>query len=227
MSDESQVSFSPAQEEAGQPSQPVAQELQQPQGGQESKPETITKADLEALRKELSSEVSRLIQSRTDKTESRLRTAIDTKLKRLDELTQGLGIDPQVIAAARTRIEQEALLDEVMSSDGRQVAQPGQPLSKEVVEATNARARALQEKAGVFIEQGDPEYSKLKLNQPNPYEFLDSLEAAIQEKANRMGKQAEKAPGRIGSLSSGSAPGNPIGEVNDPKQLLKQWLSGR
>lgn len=223
MSDESQVSFSPAQEEAGQPSQPVVQE---PQSGQESKPEAITKADLEALRQELSGEVTRLIQSRTDKTESRLRTAIDTKLKRLDELTQGLGIDPQVIAAARTRIEQEALLDEVMSSDGKQVAQPAQPLNKEIVEATNARARALQEKAGVFVEQADPEWSKLKLNTPNPYEFLDSLESAIQEKALRIGKQRESAPGRLSSTTAGATAGNPIGHMNDPKDLIKTWLNG-
>lgn len=223
MSDESQANFSPAPEEVGQPSQPVTP---QPQSGQESQPEAITKADLEALRQELTGEVTRLVQSRTDKTESRLRTAIETKLKRLDELTQGLGIDPQVIAAARTRIEQETLLDEVMSSDGRQVAQPAGPLNKEIVEATNARARALQEKAGVFVEQGDPEWAKLKVNQPNPYVFLDSLEAAIQEKALRIGKQREGAAGRLSSTTAGATAGNPIGHVNDPKDLFKTWLNG-
>lgn len=233
MSDE-QGMYAPGEAEVRQPEAKPAEQSSQPEkveqagSAQVAAPKYVTLDDLQSVLKQYRHEIINDAVKSLDKRTNGVEARVNERLAVLEDFFNKNNVAEKDRESVRQSVRADAILEMVNESAGSKPTptQGTDVLPREVVEATNARARALQEKAGVFVEQGDPEWAKLKVNQPNPYVFLDSLEAAIQEKALRIGKQREGAAGRLSSTTAGATAGNPIGHVNDPKDLFKTWLNG-
>lgn len=172
MSDQLEESYQPEVEE-GQSSQPEG----------EAQPKFVTVEDLTALEERL----KRRLQSLTDKQESR----ISKRLREWEERAkaQGFEVDDQMRQEARRR-EVLRLLDEEGEIEPAQADLPRiDPAVKAKIEATNARYAELQREYGVTLTDSDPEYWDVNWRHRDPERFLKQAEAALKEKAERVGKQ--------------------------------------
>lgn len=193
---------------AGQPSDEGVQ--QQPDAA-EPKHEYVTKDELIQMQEAL----ERRLQSLSDKQESRLKKEVDLELKKIEARYSALGqqVPPDV--------RQKVINDKVLSftEDEPQAAQPGlSPEQAFLIERTNARGQAIVDKYGVDLDESD--LAKVKRD-GDPFEYLETLEAACAAKAEKLAGSAGHAP----MMVQGRASGTRIDNINDPRELIRMGLN--
>lgn len=172
MGDESKaVSFQPG---AGQLSDNASGAEQ----GKGQSPQYITKDDFEGLREEL----SRKIQSLTDKASARIEERVAQRISEIDSAARLLGADPSAVEAAKQRVVMEELARVPEAKSAPQPAQAAsqtQQQSDDRVAYANAAAARLVKKYGVSLNteevQGLPQTD-------DPDEWLDALEQKLADK---------------------------------------------
>lgn len=197
-----QIDFSAAAE-GGQPSPNVP--TGQPQ---DSAPDYVTRADLEAFKTAVVEEARRAAQSLTDRQESRVE-------KRLREWTEqmkrdGVTVTPQMVERGR---EQLALQELTGGAKGKAANPDPEAIDPPELAALKAyvgrRADKILKGIGVTLEQNDPEFSEVKFVTDDPDEYLETLEAAAKKKAERL----QTPTGARAPMSVGGAPqGGPLME---------------
>ncbi len=214
----------------GQPA-PESQEQAQPQGAAQS---YITMTDAEKIIEQVVEKALRRVQSLTDRTESRLKSEIESRQKAIDQAlnelrSAGMTIPESAERGAKERVVQEALLQ---ASGKQETAVPNAP-SPEIVNYVNARADQMFREAGVTVEENDPEASGIDFTSPES--FLTTLKAAVQMKSERMKgtgqvqppaqEQAQVNPAaRMPSLTGGGMRANPMDQITDPTELIRMGL---
>lgn len=198
--------------EAGQP-------LEQ---AQDSQPTYVTPAELEARIADALEQAKRFAQSKTDQASTRITKALKEQEQRLqDRVTAlkaaGANITDSMVEAQRQKIIERVLSEE---SDGEEDEQPAQA-APPVDYRMQARALAAQSRvsemiaeAGFAIDKNDPELRNVQANAPTPEQWEQSYKAALQRKAQRLGKTldlgedatpaAARVPGGAGSGAGGS-----------------------
>jgi hypothetical protein len=147
------------------------------QGAGNGQPKYATSDDLKSLR----DEITRQMQSLTDKAENRITRQIREQIAQAQMVYDEVGkstLPPDVQA----RLAQQAL--EQLNSGGAAHAQSGVPT--DVIRATNMAAQALVEDAGIEFGPDDPEFSLVNLNAPDPKSYLASVRKAVAAKAQRL-----------------------------------------
>jgi len=198
MSDQPEAAYQPDVEE-GQLSQPET-------GGTE--PELVTKADLAELEERL----SRVIQSRSDKQESRVQKTLDQWVERLEK--RGVLVDDKV----RQQLQDRAIQRELAELDEDEPARGVPADVTRIVQDVTAKMRGLEEQYG-SLEQEDPEFKMVNFNDPNPERFLFAYEAALSKAASRKASAPEQPLGNPAARTP-SPPGSATG--NRKEQLLAE-----
>ena len=201
-------------------------QTEQPKPTQESPAIGLTKDELLQIIEERSNatltESKRFAQSLVSKSENRFRERIGDIQERAKKL--GLGENDPAVQEQINIVKREALKEEI-NPEGieeqlpAQDAEPENPLAGYVQQ----RQEAISKEFGVVVGQNDPEAQNIQHETMEG--FLLSYKEAAQAKKERIEKegQLQGAPaGRLGNLGSGGAPGNPIAEINDPRELFKR-----
>lgn len=185
------------------------------------KPVYVTQAELSRIQEELrhaQNKLERDMRRMYDKKDTRLKEEVDAKLKDLEARYAAIG------QTMPDGVRQKAIDETVLSYAGEdtgepQAAEPSDPL----VAYVNRKARAIQDKAGVQMEQGDPEYRSIRFDSPDPDEFIDSWTAAVTAKAARLSLQQNVSPAARAPMVGGGAPagGDLLTEYNRRKQGLR------
>ncbi len=184
MTDQVQPTFGAEQVE-GQPSV----ESVQPDAPAQTPANYVTKDDLRTLQDAL----ERRIQSLTDRQESRLKKQVDEKLGAIQKRYDAIGA--KVPDSVRQRVIDEA----VLAHEEDVQPEPAQAQPDDLRQKVFNRANQLVQKHGVSLEPSDPEYREIKSTSPDPFEFLDSVEAAAIKKAGRLQNEAQQRAGPMGS----------------------------
>ena len=249
MSDEPKVvSFSNGGQEAGQPSTPADQapvppasqsgEGQEPGQPEGTEPTYITTQELDerlgkGLDERLSSfedTVARQIQSLSDKAESRITKQVNEQLGQLDAQyadlkAAGIPVTDEMLQNAKAKVVQESLAVQASEGgDGKETVPPADPINDFI----NARTQQLYQEYGLVVELDDPESKAI--DQSDPWKFLNTLEAQLQVKRERVGPEPDKAanpPATMPALGTGGGIANPISNINDPDELLKMAVNKR
>lgn len=190
-----QYNFSPAAD-SGQGSQDV------PEGGQpqESKPDYVTRADLEAFKISVIEEARRQAQSLTDRQEGRVE-------KRLREWTDqlkkdGVNVTPQMVERGREQLALQELTGAAKGKTAMSDPEASDPPDLAVLKQYVARrAEKILKGIGVTVERTDPEFSEIKFITDDPDEYLETLEAAATKKLERL----QASPGARAPMSVGGA----------------------
>lgn len=239
MSDEQKVvSFSNGSQEGLQPSDatdpgtvpPASESVEGQEPGQQegAEPTYITTQELdERLGKRFSSledNVARQIQSLSDKAESRITKQVNEQLGQLDTQyadlkAAGIPVTDEMLKDAKAKVVQDSLAAQASEAgDGKEAVPTGDPVNDFI----NARTQQLYQEYGLVVEQEDPEAKAI--DQSDPWKFLNTLEAQLQVKKDRVGADPEKVadPAKtMPALGTGGSATNPIANITDPDELLK------
>ena len=168
-------------------------------------PEPITKKELEAFKKELTSELLRAVQSQTDKAKSSITKEVDAKLKQVEatfkELKDaGYAVTDDDLKLART----QAIRDVIASSQGQeQAAKPAsKPEDAAIVVETNNKMRELQKRYGYVLTDNDPEFWDIPFQGSPPEEFLSKYEEGLRTVVSRLGRSLPAVEAQAGSPSA-------------------------
>jgi hypothetical protein len=177
-------------------------------------PSSLTQDQVRAIAEEVAETKFRQTQGLIDKADNRITKKVQDELKTLEKtlkLQKSLGIDippnqvaamqQQIMAQAYTETEQPTLPTQPY---GTQPTQPVYPESGNVNDVSTQALRMMQ-RAGVIIEDSDPEVSGIDMSDPDL--FLASVGHAINVKKTRL---AASAPNPVTPTNAGSA-GQPQG----------------
>lgn len=184
-------------------------------------PVTLTRAELEQIKKEIADTAFQRAQSYIDKQTGPVREQI----KKLEEVWDmqakaGAPVDDATKAAVKARLVQEAMVApyETPSTPAQANAQAmpqADPIYQTVME--------MQQEAGIFLDDADPEVRNL--DQSSPRRFLKSVEAAIETKRQRIAnpqpqtaypaEAAPRVPGVTGGAQVGDRQTQIINELNE------------
>lgn len=159
--------------------------------------------------------VKRETQGLVDKNVSRLDKRVKEAAEKVDELVElgkvsGMQFTQEQIAQLKDRAVHQALMTADQQPSG-QSAQPqaAQPQAQQDDPVT-VTARMIMQKAGITIDQNDPELSIVDSKTDDPGVFLESVRKAIEAKKQRLNRPAGNAAAVPGALATGSAPANLI-----------------
>lgn len=176
---------------------------------QTEQPEPITKKELEAFKKELTGELLRVIQSQTDKAQSRIAKDVDAKLKEVEttfkELKEaGYAVTEDDLKLARN----QALRDVLASPRGKeQAAQPASdPRQEATIRDTNNKMRELQKQYGYVLTDNDPEFWDVPFQDSTPEQFLQKYEEGLRTVVGRLGRPLPQQQSAISGSSSARVP---------------------
>jgi hypothetical protein len=212
MSDDAREPSAPAVGQSQQTSGNAPEAQPSGAGGGET-PQYLTREEVERLIAQTKEDIARQTQSLTDKAASRIDKRVKDGLENLNKVIAlqkkaGIELTPEQERAARMQVYDEAIGSEDDSLPGLppRAAQPGpvdgaNQAQAAVVAFVNKQADKMMKKAGVELDASDPEASML-VQDKGPDEYLDSLEAALQKKAQRVKTPPEA---RIPTLGSGAA----------------------
>jgi len=221
----------------GQPSGEQVQEAQvqpaptgQPEPAKET-PSGLTKDEVLELIAESNqstlTEAQRYAQSLVDKADNRFQKRIEQIQDRAKAL--GLGENDPAVQQQINEVKRQALVEE-FNSEGQQEPSPAQgdaPTDPLAVYANQRQQAIIDEFGGIALQKSDPEAAGIKADTLE--EYITSYRTQLAEKVKRL-EQESKLPGkpatRLGNLGSGGAPGNPIVDINDPRELIKKGLAG-
>lgn len=202
-------------------------------------PVYMTEDQVKALLKSEREEIERTIQSRTDKTSSRIEKVVQAKLGEVEaslKLLEGLGqtITPEI----RERIRQKIVVDAMAQPPAEETSPPA-PLPKQG-EGGSAPEKAqvhpvLEQSFQIITAMGldpatlsDEAVALIDQETKDADAFLKSVRKAAAFEVNRLG--AVNAPSgtgignaaRVASFGAQNGRrGNPIEHVNDPDELFK------
>jgi hypothetical protein len=213
------------------------QQTQKPEPGKLTDESSLTKDQVLGWIDEASKKTLSQAQSLVDKADSRLTKKMKEELAPIDEVLANSNLSPEQKSIVREKV---ISLSEKTETSGQQA--PGQgpaETGEKGVDPVTALGLELQQKAGVIIEEGDPELSMVKVK-GTPGEYIESLQQAIAAKQVRVGTSEgastegaqepgeggeDKAGGdpaaRMPGLGTGGTKPNPIVNINDPKTLLE------
>ena len=196
MADNEQVQAQ-AGEQAGQP---------EPQSEQTNvqQPEYLTKQEAVNLVNELAAKQFQALQSMQAKQENRVKDEVE---KRLQVLTAA-GLTPTPEQAARiqdaTR-QQFAEMDEANTAIANQGDAQAPMMQQQAIHPVIATANEIMRKAGVTINDNDPELKLIDQNTDDELTFLNSVQSAVIAKAKRLADARQKqfdpakTPGALGA----------------------------
>lgn len=182
--------------------QPQVQQPQQPVTGapDTAQPKYITLEDAQRLAADAAKQAEeaafRRAQGYFDKGQSRVRERLDGLTEHLKLMTSaGVQVTPE-----QERIMRQRALEDAFQPDPAPAASPGaQPGPKPVTtppDPVTADAWGMMQKAGVYLEDGDPETDSLDQSH-GPYAFLRSVEKAIDAKRQRTGQVSPETPQNV------------------------------
>lgn len=213
MSDDARESSAPAVGQSQQTSGNAPEAQPSGAGGGET-PQYLTREEAERWIAQVKEDIARQTQSLTDKAASRIDKRVKDGLENLNKVIAlqkkaGIELTDEQIRAARMQIYDEAIDsedDSHLPGLPPRAAQSGQidganQAQAAVVAFVNKQADKMMKKAGVELDSSDPEASML-VQDKGPDEYLDSLEAALHKKAQRVKTPPEA---RIPTLGSGAA----------------------
>lgn len=203
-------------------------------------PVYMTEDQVKALLKSEREEIERTIQSRTDKTSSRIEKVVQAKLGEVEaslKLLEGLGqtITPEI----RERIRQKIVVDAMAQPPAEETPSPPAPLPKAgeggKTEETPGMHPVMEQSMQILRGMGldpatlsDEAVALIDQETKDAEAFLKSIRKAAAFEVNRLG--AVNAPSgtgignaaRVASFGAQNGRrGNPIEHVNDPDELFK------
>ena len=174
-------------------------------------PEPITKRELEAFKKELTGELLRVIQSQTDKAQSRIKKEVDAKLGQVEatfkELKEaGYSVTEDDLKLARSQALRDVL---TASRDQDAAAQPpsGPPIADAKVRETNEAMRQLQKQYGYVLTENDPEFWEVPFQGSAPEDFLAKYEAGLKDVVTRLGRPLPAQAQSVNPVTRTPTPG--------------------
>jgi len=169
-------------------------------------PQYITRTDLEEYFSQFGNRIEKKLsefsQSVSDKTQDRVKKALDDKMTKLDAFFRDRGVAPEEQAAIRQQVRAETLKEEAL----RSVSQEPEPAARQPDEAkaVNQRVSAYLQEMGVQFQKGDKELEMIVTNgTADQYErsvikaaaaWLKRQGASSEEKAN----PEARIPGLVG-----------------------------
>jgi hypothetical protein len=200
----------------------------EPVQGAGTQPEFVTRE--EAAR--MVDEALRKAQSSFDIGQNRLTKKVQARLQNLEEAwamqaKAGVAVPDD---ASKDRIRSNVLSQTMTEPESPPQTPPtapaqGQPQGEEVVDplvqAINALALNRMQKAGVIIDEADPEYTQLvgpAAESDDPDDFLEAINKAIAVKKQRLSSES------LGKIPGAAGPGettSPLPEGLTPIQLFK------
>ena len=193
---EETIAFTPDQEAQGTISGNLDQQVEQP--GAEPKVSYVTVDQFNALKDEITNEVSRKIQSLTDRAEGRISKQVREQVQVLREAANELASLPANVPQS---VRDKVYNDAVASVKGAEISEvPPQELAdfSKRIEMVGA---SILDAIGVNLEPDDPEYKSV-ITTRTPEEYLDSLT-----------KSAKNKKLRLSGETPAELPGSPIGRM--------------
>lgn len=191
-----------------------------PSAGQSLDPSLIQRVVEETVEKALSA-YERRQQSQRDKLEAR----VSKRLAAYEETLKSV-LGQELTAEQRNQLRQKAekeVLDEERETGKDQAVPPAQAKQDAGLPESPIAALIMKkfQKAGLMIEDGDPEVEMLLQANPEDLDDLKArIDAAIEAKKARLNSSSKNAVGRIPATAGlPGTPGNPLAEVNDPDKL--------
>jgi len=170
-------------------------------------PDSITRADLEAYFSRIEKRLSEFGQSISDKTQDRVKKALDEKMTKLDTFFRERGVAPEEQAAIRQQVRAETLKEEAL----RSVTQEPEPVARqqEEAKAVNQRVSTYLSEMGVQFAKGDKELDMIVTNgTAEQYERSIMKAAAAWLKRQSTSSEKPNPEARIPGLVSGQ--GQPV-----------------
>lgn len=200
----------------GPPTKPVNQEKiedqkpgeAKPAETQDQQPQYLTRQEAQRLLDEVEKRAVSRAQGLVDKSGDRVMKKIQADIASLEQglklqRDMGLTVTPEQEEAMKAKLIQTAMTAPLPEE---KPAESAQATSSPAIDPITADAIRLQEAAGTWIVEGDPELSAIKTS-GSPYEFLKSVETAIAAKKQRTQSppQPERTATNAGAGASGSA----------------------
>ena len=226
---------------------PSGEQQGAPEAGKETTAEGLTKDQvLQLIDQKVgqqSEEDRKFTQSLVDRADTRMTKKVREKLAPIDELLKGMNLP----AEQESKLKNE-LIDAIAEPESTQPSGQAEKGQKQTdqggkgVDAITALGMELQKKAGVQIEENDPELAMVKLK-GTPLEYIESIEQAISSKQKRLGTSG--GAGTEGAQEPGEEPGegdaaarmpglgtsgtrpNEIANETDPRTLIQKGLEGK
>lgn len=188
-------------------------------------PQFLTRKEADALVQKAVDEAVKRAQSLTDKAESRIKKEfqqrkanLDSTLKQLKEA--GVEITPEVRQRAEAMLLQDTLAQPEPAPEPLPQRQPSKVAEPEL-DPVSAQAMRMMQRAGVIIEDNDPEAGEI--DQTDPDAFLLSVAKAIVKKQQRTASQppeTPKAPTSAGGMGGVTAQAT-------PEDYIKEMMAAR
>ena len=200
----------------------------EPVQGAGTQPEYLTRE--EAAR--MVDEALRKAQSSFDKGQNRLTTKVQARLQNLEEAwamqaKAGVAVpDDASKDQIRSRVLSQTLTEPESPPQTPPIAPAQVPTGEAevvdpLVQAINALAVSRMQKAGVMIDEADPEYTQFvvpAVESDDPDDFLDAIGKAIAAKKQRL---SSESLGKIPGLAGPGETTSPLPEGLTPIQLFK------
>lgn len=185
-------------------------------------PDVLTRSEVERMVKEAEDKAFQRAQSLFDKGQGKVSKELKELQVTLDNLkAHGVEVPPEKVRAMQDEAIRKAFVQDEPAppANGKTPtpAQPGQAAANS--DPVTAEAWAMMQKAGVVIEDSDPEAATL--DQSSPYAFLKSIDAAIIAKQQRLLAQGKPAEVRLPGQSGGS-PGASVASLQAQLQELQR-----
>lgn len=206
--------------EAGQPLDKTPSE--QPEDKKAVEPKYITQEEAQRLADTAAENAFRKAQGLVDKADSRITDRVQQGLASLKKTLEmqratGMEISPEQEEKLRNQIVTNALTE--TGAESPENIEPGQAQKLGEVSGEDPvtdTAWRMMQKAGITIEENDPEAEELKSIQ-DPDLFLYGIARAIELKRQRTTSEGTRMPTNYGG--TGSHNPNPIEDVNDNDTL--------
>ena len=214
MSDESKpIAF----QQAGNP----ANASQSVEPGTPSVPDALTPESVRKIAEEVAESKFRQAQGLIDKADSRITKKVQAELKSLEQTVAmqkaiGLEIPPEKV----NQLQQQIIARAYTEPDASQPPAPSGMTPTQVnpqepgLDPVTAAAYKLMQAKGMVIEDSDPEVAMI--DQSDPYQFMISLDRAIDSKKARVAKATQP-----GTPTNAGSQGNPQGLEAQYKAELK------
>lgn len=178
-------------------------------------PDYITRADFEAFTSRFEKSLEKFGQSVSDRTQDRVKKALDDKMTKLDAFFRDRGVAPEEQAAIRQQVRAETLKEEAL----RSVAQEPEPAARQPDEAkaVNQRVSTYLQDMGVQFQKGDKELEMIVTN-GTAEQYERSVMKAAAAWLKRQGTSSEEKSNpeaRIPGLVGGAGQVDRASQINE------------
>lgn len=154
----------------------------------------VTKEEATRLANEAAAKAFQTMQSMQAKQTNALKEEVNRRLAVLEKA--GIQLTPEQASV----LQQETMSQ--MQTANVQPPQEEQQSEQTFNDPVNAMAFQMQKDAGVFIERNDPEWNEINMTSENPWDFIKTLQSAIEKKRQRTTK--EPSPAGVPTLAAGT-----------------------